>query len=68
MGKIEKGQNCSAINCSEKAIRSLSSEEVKSIDIDVKEGRKAYLCEKHYKDYKKRCKDKKRIDKWRWQA
>ncbi len=67
MGKISKGVNCSIIGCSEKAIKSLSTSKVVSIDFQISsKHRRVYLCEKHYKEYKKKIKNKEKMEKWRY--
>jgi len=55
--------------CSKEAIRSLSSEKVKSAGLNVGGSeRRAYLCKEHYKDYKKRTKKEKMLEKWRYRG
>lgn len=65
MGKISKGTKCSIIDCNEFAIRSISSRKVKSVGLNIPESRRTYLCEKHYKEYKKGGKRERRFEKWR---
>lgn len=64
MGKIGKGTKCSVANCDEKAVRSISGPKAKSAGLDV-EGRRAYLCKEHYKEFKKGSKRDRQIEKWR---
>lgn len=64
MGKINKGVKCSVKNCNMDAIRSVNSDKAKNARLDV-EGRRAYLCKNHYKDYKKGNKKVNQIEKWR---
>jgi len=68
MGKIDKGVKCIIVNCSEVAVRSISIDKVKSAGLKVLETRRGYLCERHYKEYKKKSKEDRRIEKWRWNA
>lgn len=65
MGKIEKGVKCSVGGCGKVAVRSLSPDKVVSAGLKVAEGRRAYLCEGHYKEFKKKSKKAKMLDKWR---
>ncbi|MCP8311535.1 MAG: hypothetical protein L6M37_01105 [Candidatus Methylarchaceae archaeon HK02M1] len=62
MGKVQKGIKCSVIDCKNKAIRSLSREKFSSPDLQVKtEGKKVYLCEIHYKVWKKNLRKQKSL-------
>ena len=65
MGKISKGAKCSVIECNEFAIRSITSSRVKSVGLNISDSRRTYLCEKHYKEYKKGSKRERRFEKWR---
>ncbi|RLE50554.1 MAG: hypothetical protein DRJ21_01630 [Candidatus Methanomethylicota archaeon] len=70
MGKVKKGQLCSIVNCNERAVRSLSSSEalnyLSKLNLKVKDSnsRRIYLCEKHYKMYKKASKKNRMFEKW----
>ena len=69
MGRVDKGVKCCVSGCSKEAIRSLSSEKVKSAGLNVGGSeRRAYLCKEHYKDYKKRTKKEKMLEKWRYRG
>lgn len=69
MGKIGKGVKCSVSNCKNDAVRSLSAEKVRSAGLNVGSGeRRAYLCKEHYKEYKKKTKKEKMLEKWRYSA
>ena len=65
MGKISKGTKCTVAGCNKEAIRSVSVESAKIVNLEV-EGRRAYLCEEHYKVVKKSKKKENRILKWRY--
>lgn len=65
MGRISKGAKCSVKNCSEEAVRSVNVAKAKNAGLSV-EGRRAYLCKEHYKDYKKGNKKTNQIEKWRY--
>ena len=65
MGRIKKGTTCSVTQCNEDAVRSVNGPKAKSAGLDV-EGKRAYLCKDHYKDYKKGSKKDKQIERWRY--
>jgi len=56
------------IGCDKEAIRSISSEKVSSTGLNVSSSRRAYLCKDHYKEYKKRIKKDKMLEKWRYRG
>jgi hypothetical protein len=64
LGRIGKGTKCTVAGCEEEAIRSVSVLKAKATGLDV-EGRRAYLCKEHYKEYKKGSKKDRRIERWR---
>lgn len=68
MGRVSKGEKCSVVGCSGEAKRSLSAGKVKSAGLNVETERRAYLCEVHYKEYKKRSKKDRKIEKWRYKS
>jgi len=68
LGRIGKGVTCSVKNCDKEAIRSLARDKVSSAGLKVNEGRRAYLCREHYKEYKKGSKKDKLLEKWRHSA
>jgi hypothetical protein len=65
LGRVDKGVKCSVSGCGRDAIRSLSAEKVKSAGLNVGTERRSYLCKEHYKEYKKKTKKEKQIEKWR---
>ena len=65
MGKIKKGVKCVVQGCESSAIRSLSVEKLDVLDIDMTSSKRGYLCQVHYKEYKKKTKKERLIDKWR---
>jgi hypothetical protein len=67
MGRIEKGQKCTVSSCGREAARSLSADKVKATGLSVgtKESR-AYICKEHYKEFKKKTKKDKTLEKWRY--
>lgn len=67
MGRIEKGAKCSVSSCGKEAVRSLPIDKVKSTGLKVaSDEKRAYLCKEHYKEYKKKTKKDKQIEKWRY--
>jgi thymidine kinase len=67
LGRIDKGVKCSVSGCGREAVRSLSTEKVRSAGINVGSSeRRAYLCKEHYKEYKKKTKKDKQLEKWRY--
>jgi hypothetical protein len=66
VGRIEKGVKCNISGCGGVAVRSLSAEKVKTAGLKVTDPKHAYLCKEHYKEYKKKTKKDKQIEKWRY--
>ncbi|MFX1300797.1 MAG: hypothetical protein ACFFAL_05995 [Promethearchaeota archaeon] len=72
MGKVKQGSECSVDGCNEKAARSFALTKVREalqsegVVFQDDRSRRAYLCQKHYKLYKKQTKKDKKIDKWRF--
>lgn len=62
LGKIDKGQKCTVRNCGAIAVRSVSVPKAKAAGLDV-DGKSAYVCEEHYKQYKKGNKKSDQIDR-----
>ncbi|GBC74111.1 MAG: hypothetical protein QW450_03390 [Candidatus Nitrosocaldus sp.] len=62
MGKVGKGVRCSVVECSNNAVRSLDAGKVRGSGLDVSEGKRVYLCEEHYKQWKKVFKQSKSDD------
>ena len=68
MGRVEKGVKCSVSGCGNQAIRSISTAKVRLAGLTVSGEKRAYLCKEHYKEYKKKTKKDKQIEKWRYSA
>jgi len=69
LGKVGKGAKCSVSGCSKDAARSLSAEKVRMAGLSVGSSEKrAYLCENHYKEFKKRTKKERKIEQWRFKG
>lgn len=52
------------MGCEDDAVRSVSLPKAKSAGLDV-EGKRAYLCKDHYKEFRKGSKKDRQIEKWR---
>ncbi|MFW9830920.1 MAG: hypothetical protein ACFFD8_04020 [Candidatus Thorarchaeota archaeon] len=74
MGKIKQGMICSVDGCNEKATRSFAADKAKEAlqptgaSLKDERARRVYLCQKHYKSFKKQTKQEKKLDKWRYGA
>ena len=69
MGRVDKGEKCSVPGCSSDAERSIPTDKAKSAGLNVGDSEKrAYLCKEHYKEYKKKSKKDKTLEKWRYGA
>ncbi len=67
MGKVERGVKCSVEGCGADAERSLSREKVAGSGLKVVgEGRRVYLCNQHYKAWKKATKKERELNKVRF--
>jgi hypothetical protein len=67
LGRIAKGVKCSVSGCGKEAVRSLATGKAKSAGLNVNSNEKrVYLCKDHYKEYKKKTKKEKTLDKWRY--
>jgi hypothetical protein len=66
LGRIEKGEKCTISGCSREAARSLSADKVKAAGLSVSSDKRAYICKEHYKEYTKKTKKDKTLDKWRY--
>lgn len=68
MGRVEKGVKCSVSGCGAEAVRSISADKVKSAGLKVGAEKRAYLCKEHYKEFKKKTKKDKRLEKMRFKG
>lgn len=67
MGKVSKGINCSAANCSNEAERSISKINMKTGSLTLNsESKRVYLCKSHYRDWKKSTKNDRNIERARF--
>ena len=65
VGRISKGEKCSISGCEEPAVRSIAAAKVVAAGLKVETERRAYLCKRHYRDYKKVTKKDRTLEKWR---
>jgi hypothetical protein len=68
MGKVKKGEACSVKGCTGTAVRSLSPSYaaiMAKAGMDVADGGRLYLCEEHYKKFKKANAGQDKLEKWR---
>ena len=68
MGKIDKGVTCSVSGCTEKAVRSVSIALTKRAKLKVEDSRRAYLCQNHYRAFKKENRKNQKLERMRWNA
>ena len=69
LGRIDKGVKCSVSGCNNVAARSISTEKAQSAGLKVGSGEKrVFLCKEHYKEFKKKTKKDKTLEKWRYGA
>jgi len=68
LGRVKKGVRCSVVGCEKEAVRSISSEQMAGVGLEVGSVRRVYLCEEHYKLYKKRKRKERMIEAWRWRS
>ncbi len=68
MGRVDKGMKCQVFSCSGDAVRSISADKVKLAGMKISSQKRAYLCKEHYKEYKKKTKKDKRLEKLRYKG
>ena len=67
MGKISKGVECSLDNCSNSAVKSISSKNVDSSKFSISsDSHKVYFCTEHYKSWKKSTKELRKSERARY--
>jgi hypothetical protein len=60
-------RKCSVVGCGGDAVRSISKEKFKGVELDVGgSGRRVYLCKEHYKIFKKHRRKIERYERMRW--
>ncbi len=69
MAERERGEVCSVKGCGQPSRRSLSTKKVKealpSLQID-EDARRTHLCKDHYKEYKKKTKGERELERAAW--
>jgi len=69
VGRVAKGASCSVQGCSAPAVRSLPSARVRAAGLVLAEaGARCCLCRAHYRDYKKRTKGERLLERLRFGA
>jgi len=68
--RVMKKIECSVDKCNNNYERSISFKLVSQAGLKLKSDKlkKAYLCKVHYKEYKKKSKDDRQVQKWRWEG
>jgi hypothetical protein len=67
LGRVDKGVNCSVEGCGNKAARSIAFKRASEAGLRLSvESRRAYLCEAHYKEFKKARRNVDRVERMRW--
>ena len=65
----EKPDICVVVSCGKPAARSLSTAKVKQVLPDLKlgdVGRRAHLCRTHYREFRKKTKEERALDRAAW--
>jgi len=68
LGRVSKGVKCSVVGCGKEAVRSLANKKVSSAGLKVDTARRAYLCKDHYKEYKRKTRTERKLEKWRYRG
>lgn len=65
-----KGDICGVVTCNEKGVKSLSTKKVKSavpnLTLESNTGKRVHLCKKHYKEFKKKTKKERDLERLAW--
>ncbi|MBM1154740.1 hypothetical protein DRN94_002550 [archaeon] len=60
---------CDVEGCKNPAVRSIATERALKAGLRVRsKGRRVRLCKEHYKEFKKRVKKERQLERWRWMA
>lgn len=66
-----KADQCGVENCKEKSRKSLSTKKVRSAVPNLKlrsdTGKRVHLCKNHYKEYKKKTKKERELERLAWE-
>ncbi|MEM1557745.1 MAG: hypothetical protein QXR44_04670 [Thermoproteota archaeon] len=64
---MDKGVDCSVEGCQNKAVRSVAFKSASEAGLRMnREAKRAYLCETHYKEFKKARRSIERVERMRW--
>lgn len=67
MGRVDKGVKCSVAGCQAEAVRSIALKRVSEAGLSLRDNsRRAYLCEAHYREFKRARRNVDRIERMRW--
>jgi len=66
VGKVSKGVRCSVAGCEDRAVKSVSAQRIPSGMKVEALGRRAYLCEKHWKEFKKLTRKERKLERMRY--
>lgn len=61
-----KKRTCSINKCEREAMRSLAADRVEQTGLKVDGEKRVYLCKQHYKEFKKRTKKDRKIERLKW--
>jgi len=66
----EEPERCSVSGCKDEADRSVSSKKYQGamagVTLSGEVGRRVHLCRKHYREYRKKTKDERELDRLTW--
>ncbi|UCE75513.1 MAG: hypothetical protein JSV56_10055 [Methanomassiliicoccales archaeon] len=66
-----RGDKCGVVDCKEQGHKSLSTKKVKQAVPDLKlgsnPGKRIHLCKTHYKEFKKKTKKERELDRLAWE-
>ena len=67
MGIVNKGAKCNVDGCDQDGVRSLNTKKVEDAGLRLNSsGKKSVLCKQHYKEWKKETKDKRELERARY--
>ncbi|MEM2864247.1 MAG: hypothetical protein QW569_02325 [Candidatus Bathyarchaeia archaeon] len=66
MGKVAKGVKCTVAECGREAVRSIALDKLGMFKLEPSRSGRAYLCAYHYKEYKRKTRKERTIERWRY--
>lgn len=66
MGKVKRGVACTIVGCEGIAVKSVSVDALARSGLKASSTGRAYLCTSHYKEFKRRIKSERALERWRW--